>query len=60
MTNIVINSDKGKWMDTSYGMAGSWCFVDDFPRNVVISGDNCSSSHNDDCKSIFLMIASIR
>ena len=46
-TNIVKNSDKEKYVYTGYGItfdsAGSWCFDNDFARNVVVFGVNKSS-----------------
>ena len=45
---------------SGYGIAfdgaGSWIFVNDFTRNVVIFGvNNNSSSHYENCKIIFLV-----
>ena len=34
-----------------------WSFGNDYTRNVIIFGaDNCSSSHADYCKNIFLVL----
>ena len=60
-TNIVKNSDKGKWVYTGYEIAfdraGSWSFENKFARNVVIFGvDNSSSYHADNRKNNFLVL----
>ena len=43
-TNIVRNSDKEKWLYSSYGIAfdvkGKWSFGNDYVRNIVFSVDN--------------------
>ena len=63
-TNIVKNSDKGKLVDTGYGIAfdgaGWWSFGNDFARNAVMFGvDNSSSSHADNCKNSFLVLSEV-
>ena len=60
-TNIVNNSDKGKYVYSGYGIAfdgeGEWSFDNGIPRNVIIFGvDNSSSSHADNCKNNFLIL----
>ena len=60
-TNIVKNSDKGKYIYSGYGItfgsAGSWSFDNGFARNVVIFGvDNSSSSHSDNRQNNFLVL----
>ena len=57
-TNIVKNSDKGKYVHSGYEItfdsAGAWSFVNGFARNVVIfSADNSPSYHADNCKNNF-------
>ena len=56
--NIVKNSDKSKYIYGGYEIlfdgAGTWSFVNDFAKNVVIFGiDNSSSSHTDNRKNNF-------
>ena len=52
-TYIVKNSDKSKWMCSGYGIAfgilSSCCYGNDFASNIL-SFDNCSSFHADNCK----------
>ena len=60
-TNILKNSDKGKYGYNGYGIAvegkSSWSFGNDLARNVVIFGvDNSSSSHTDNRKNNFLVL----
>ena len=60
-TNIVKNSDKGKYVYSGYVItfdsAGSWSFGNDFSWNVIIFGvDNSSSSHSDNHKNNFLIL----
>ena len=57
-TNIVKNSDKGKWVYSGYGLAfdeGDWLsFGNGNARNVIIFGiDNSSSSYFDNLKNNF-------
>ena len=61
ITNIVKNSDKGKWRYSGYGIAfdepGSWNFDNDLARNVLIFGvDNNSESHASNCKNNVLVL----
>ena len=61
-TNIVKNNDKEKYVYSGHGItfdnAGSSSFDSDFARNVIIFGlDNSSSSHSDNCKNKFLILA---
>ena len=63
-TNIVKNSDKGKYVYSGCGItfdsAGSWSFDNDFARNVIIFGvDNSSSSHSDNCKNNFSVLGEV-
>ena len=49
------------WVYSHYGIAfdgaGSWNFVNDFAKNVVIFGvANSLSSHTDKCKNHFLVL----
>ena len=58
-TNVVKNSDKGKYVYSGYGIifdsGGSWSC--DNARNVIIFGfDNSSSSHSDNRKDNFLVL----
>ena len=60
-TNVVINSDKEKYVYGGYGIAfdgkSLWRFSDEFAWNVIISGiDNGSSSHTDNPKNKFLIL----
>ena len=56
-TNIEKNSDKRKWVYSSYGIAFDSVGLWSFSRNVAIFGvDNSSSSHADNCKNIFLVL----
>ena len=56
-TNIEKNSDKRKWVYSSYGIAFDSVGLWSFSRNVTIFGvDNSSSSHADNCKNIFLVL----
>ena len=55
------NSDKEKYVYSGYGTtfdsAGLWSFSNDPARNVLIFGDdNSSSSHYDNCKNSFLVL----
>ena len=59
--DIVKNSDKEKWVYSSYGIAfygaGLWSFGSDFAKNVVIFDvDNSSSSHTDNDKNNSLVL----
>ena len=61
LTSIAKNSDKEKWVSSSYGItfnnAGSWNYGNDFARNVVIFGvDDNSSSHANNCKNNILVL----
>ena len=61
MTNIAKNSDKQKYVYSSFGIAfdwkGDWSFDNDYARNVIIFGvDNSSSSHADNLKNNFLIL----
>ena len=51
-TNIVINSDKEKWVYGGYGIAsdgaGSWNFGNEFIGNVISFGAGNSSSSDAD------------
>ena len=41
----------------TYDSAGSWSFVNGFPRNFIIFGiDDHSSPHSHNCKNNFLML----
>ena len=60
-TSTVKNSDKEKYMNSSYGKtfdsAGSWSSDNDTTRNTIIFGvDGSSSSHADNRKNIFLVL----
>ena len=60
-TSIAKNSDKEKYVSSGYRMtfdsAGSWSFVKDCARNVVIFGvDNSSSSRPDNRKNNFSVL----
>ena len=56
-TNIEKNSDKHKWVYSSYEIAFDSVDLWSFSRNVAIFGvDNSSSSHADNCKNIFLVL----
>ena len=59
-TNIAKNTDKCKWVYRVYWIAfdggGSWNFVNDFARNVVIFVLISSSSHVDNRKANFLAL----
>ena len=57
-TNIVINSDKEKYVHSKFGItfdsAGSWSFDNYTARNVIIFGvDNSLSFHFDNYKNNF-------
>ena len=58
-TYIVKNSDKSKWMCSGYGIAfgilSSCCYGNDFASNIL-SFDNCSSFHGDNCKKKILVL----
>ena len=59
-TNIVKNSDKEKWIYSTFGIAfdgtGSQNLCNDFAKSAVIFGvDNSFSSHTDNCKNNFLV-----
>ena len=61
VTNIAKNSDKQKYVYSSFGIAfdwkGDWSFDNDYARNVIIFGvDNSSSSHADNLKNNFLIL----
>ena len=60
-TNVVNNSDKGKYVYSRYRItlvsAGSWSFNNDFARKVIIFGaDNSSLSHLENRKNNFLIL----
>ena len=60
-SNILTNSDKGKWLYSGYGTAfdgaGSWNFGNGNTGNVIIFGaNNSSSSHTDNRKNNFLVL----
>ena len=60
-TNIVKNTDKEKWVYSSYRIAfdgkGERSFGNDYGRNVTIFGvDSNSSSHADNLKDNFLVL----
>ena len=60
-TNLVKNSDKGKYVYSGYGItidsACSWSFDGNFSRNVIIFDvDNSSSFHSDNRKNNFLIL----
>ena len=60
-TSTVKNSDKEKYMNSSYGKtfdsAGSWSSDNDTTRNTIIfCVDGSSSSHADNRKNIFLVL----
>ena len=60
-TNNVKNSDKGKyvWNDCkiAFDAVILWSFRIDFSRNAIFLGViNSSSSHDDNCKNIFLAL----
>ena len=60
-TNVVNNSDKGKYVYSRYRItlvsAGSWSFNNDFARNfIVFDADNSSLSHLDNRKNNFLIL----
>ena len=60
-TNIAKNSDKSKYVYSSYGIAfdgvGLWSFDNNFSRNIVIFHvDNSSLSHTDNRKNNFLVL----
>ena len=53
-----------KYVYSGYGIpfdsGGSWCFDNDFARNVIIFGvDNSSSSHSDNRKNNFLILGEV-
>ena len=61
VTNMAKNSDKQKYVYSSFGIAfdwkGDWSFDNDYARNVIIFGvDNSSSSHADNLKNNFLIL----
>ena len=60
----VENSDKEMYPCNGYGItfdsAGSWSFVNDFARNVIIIVvDNSSSFHSHNCKNNFLILGEV-
>ena len=60
-SNMIKNSNKGKWVYSGYGTAfdgaGSWNFGNDVARNIVTLGvDNSSSSYTDNRKNNFLVL----
>ena len=59
-TDIVKSSDKEKYRYCDYGIAfdgkGEWSFGNDFTKNVIVFGDdNSSSSHTENLKNDFLI-----
>ena len=63
-TNIVENSNKGKWVYSGNGITfdrlGSWHFGNDFATNEIILGANNSSlSNTDNHKNNFLILQEI-
>ena len=60
----VKNSDKEKYACNGYGItfdsAGSWSFVNEFARNVIIIVvDSNSSFHSHNCKNNFLILGEV-
>ena len=60
LTNVG-NNDKSKYVYRGLGIGfdelGSWSFVKDFARNVIIFGvDKSSSSHTADDKNCFFVL----
>ena len=58
---VVKNSNKGKWICSgsriTFDGTGSWSFMNDFARNVIIFViDNNSSSHADNRRDNFLVL----
>ena len=56
-SNIVENSDEGKYLHSGYGATDSGIFDNDFARNVIVfDADISSSSLSDNRKNNFLII----
>ena len=60
-TNLVKNSDKGKYVYNGYGIAfdekGEWRFGNDYAGKAIIFGaDNSSSSRADNLKNNFSVL----
>ena len=59
-TNIVKNTDKGKYVYSGCGIAldgkGEWSFGSGYARNMIFGVDNSSSSHAVNLKNNFLVL----